>query len=303
MADALAAYLDAVAPISVGSLAFAEDAVLMDGVSTLPDGPLAPANTQRDLAAYVPRDAIFFADGSRVGPALAQVVTSMKAALAVGPMGDAQLRELEGVEDALGAELDEFVSWIGDGAMAAGWDGEAPYLGLVLHADDPAAAARRLNQLGALAELAGESGDVQVGVATEMVDGVEVTRVTFQEPMAGDLGPLAGVALEYALDGETALIGFGRDFVRAALTRAPADSLAERDRYAAAVSRFGGSDNSGTFFLDITALRLAIEGAIPVSDSAYTDEVRPNIEPLDLIAGVTRVDGDRVVSRLGLVLR
>jgi hypothetical protein len=303
MADALAAYLDAVPPISVGSLAFAEDAVLMDGVSTLPHGPLAPANTQRNLAAYVPGDAIFFADGSRVGPALAQVVTSMKAALAVGPMGDAQLRELDGVEDALGAELDEFVSWIGDGAMAAGWDGAAPYLGLVLHADDPAAAALRLNQLGALAELAAASGEAQVAITTEVVEGVEVTRITYEDPLAAELGPFNLMALEYAIHDDTALVGIGRDFVRGALTRETGDSLAESDRYAAAVSRFGGTDNSGTFFLDITALRLAIEGAMPMSDVAYTDEVRPNLEPLDLIAGVNRVDGDRVISRLGLVLR
>ncbi len=304
LAQALAVYLDAVPPIGVASLAFAGDAVLMDGVSSLPDGPLAPANTQRDLAAMVPGDAIFFADGSRLGPALEQMVVSMKAALALGPMGEAQLAELDGVEDALGAELDEFFSWIGDGAMAAGWDGEAPYFGLVLRADDRDAAARRLNQLGALAELAAGSGGVQVGVETETVDGVEVTRITYQDPMAGDLGPLSEVALEYALDGDTALIGIGRDFVRSALTRAAADSLAENDRYGAAVSRFGGSNNSGTFYLDITGLRLAVEGAVPVvGDPGYAQEVRPNLEPLDLLVGVTRVDGDRVVSRMGLVLR
>ena len=302
LAEALDAYLAAVPPISVGSLAFATDAVLMDGASSLPEGPLAPANTQRDLAARVPGNAIFFADGSRVGPALAQVMVSLKAAAAVGPMGDAQLDELDGVEDALGAELDEFVSWIGDGAMAAGWDGAAPYFGLVLHADDPDAAARRLNQLGALADLAASGGGVEIDVSTETVDGVEVTRITYADALGMDLGPLSGMALEYALDGDTALIGIGRDFVRGALTRDPAESLAQSERYTAAVSRFGGADNSGTFFLDITALRLAVEGAIPVGGDAGYTEVRPNLEPLDLLAGVTRVDGDRFISRVGLVL-
>jgi hypothetical protein len=303
LAEALGAYLDAVPPISVGSLAVAEDAVLMDGASSLPDGPLAPANAQRDLAARVPADAVFFADGSRVGPVLEQVLISMKAALAVGPMGESQLEALDGVEGALGAELDEFVSWIGDGAMAAGWDGEAPYLGLVLRADDPEEAARRLNQLGALANLAAGSGEVPLDVSTEMVDGVEVTRISSPDLLGADLGPLGSVALEYALDGETALIGVGRGFVRDALALDAADSLAASGRYTDAVSRFGGSDNSGTFYFDITALRLAVEGAIPLAGDPGYAEMRPNIEPLDLIAGVTRVDGDRVVSRLGLVLR
>jgi hypothetical protein len=252
----------------------------------------------------VPGDAIFFADGSRLGPALEQMVVSMKATLALGPMGDKQLAELDGVEDALGAELDEFFSWIGDGAMAAGWDGQAPYFGLVLRADDPDAAARRLNQLGALAELAAASGGAQVGVEAETVDGVEVTRITYQDPLGGDLGPLSEVALEYALDGEIALIGIGRDFARSALTRDRAASLAESDRYGAALSRFGGTNNSGTFYFDLTGLRLAVEGAIPESaDPGYAREVRPNLEPLDLLVAVTRVDGDRVVSRMGLVLR
>lgn len=304
LAEALAGYLDAVPPISVGSLAFGDDAVLMDAAASMPDGPLAPSNSERELATRVPADAIFFADGSRLGPMLEQVMVSMKAALALGPMGDSQLEELEAVEDALGAELDEFVSWIGDGAMAAGWDGQAPYFGMLLDADDPEAAARRLNQLGALAELAAQGGGVPVDVTTETVDGVEVTRITYGEPLTPDLGLLGSMAVEWALDGETALIGVGRGFVRDALTLDPADSLAQAERYTGAVSRFGGSDNAGTFFLDITALRLAVEGAVPVaSDPSYSEEIRPNLEPLDLLAGVTRVDGDRVVSRLGLVLR
>jgi hypothetical protein len=304
LAEAMAVYLDAVPPIGVASLAFAEDAVLMDGVTSLPEGPLAPANSQRDLAAMVPGDAIFFADGSRLGPALEQMVLSLKATLALGPMGEQQLAELDGVEQALGAELEEYFSWIGDGAMAAGWDGQAPYFGLVLRADDPEAAARRLDQLGALAELAAAGGGAQVGVDTETVDGVEVTRITYQDPLSGDLGPLSEVALEYALDGDVALVGIGRDFVRSAVARDPADSLARSDRYGAAVSRFGGSNNSGTFYLDLTGLRLAVEGAIPqTGDPGYAQEVRPNLEPLDVLVGVTRVDGDQVVSRMGLVLR
>ncbi len=303
LADALAGYLDAVPPISVGSLAFADDAVLMDGVSSMPEGPLAPANSQRDLATRVPGDAIFFADGSRVGPMLEQMMVSLKATLALGPMGESQLEELEGAEAALGAELDEFVSWIGDGAMTAGWDGEAPYVGLVLRADDPDAAARRLNQLGALAELAAGGSDMPVDIATETVDGVEVTRITYGDALGPDLGLLGSMAVEYALDGETALVGFGRGFVRGALTMDPADSLADGERYTAAIGRFGGSDNAGTFFVDLTALRLAVEGAIPVDGDPEYAEVRPNLEPLDYVAGVTRVDGDRAVVRLGLVLR
>jgi hypothetical protein len=34
----------------------------------------------------------------------------------------------------------------------------------------------------------------------------------------------------------------------------------------------------------------------------YETEVRPNLLPLDYLAGVTRVEGDAVISSFGLVL-
>jgi hypothetical protein len=113
--------------------------------------------------------------------------------------------------------------------------------------------------------------------------------------------PIDSVALQYALDGDTALIGI-QGFVEAALTL-DGDSLSGASRFADAIGRFGGDDNAGGFFLDLVALREAVESAMPVNDDAGYAEVRENLLPLDYLAGVTRVDGDRAVSRMGLVLR
>lgn len=301
LSDALDAYLDAVPPLSVGSLSFADDAVLIDAASGLPEGELRPENSQRALAERLPADTLFFADGSRVGPALEQALVAMKASLAVGPMSEEQLAELDGMETALGAELEEFVSWIGDAAVAGGWDGQEPWFGLLLQADDADAAARRLNQLGALAELAsGQAGDL-VEVTTEDVAGVEVTTITFRGEAFGTEHP-EGVPIQYALDGELALVGFGGDFVEGALVRDAGDSLAGSDRFEAALDRFGGDDSSATFFLDLAGVREAVEATQPVDEMGYA-MVRENLLPLDYLAGVSRVDGDRVVSRMGIVLR
>jgi hypothetical protein len=298
LAEALDAYLDMVPPVSVGSLSFAPDALLIDAAAGLPDGPLLPENARRTFAERVPADTIFFADGSRIGPALEQALVSMKAALEVAS-GSEQVATIEDVESALGAELQEFVGWIGDGAMAAGWDGQTPWFGLMLQADDPDAAARRLNQVGALAELAAGQGGTGVEVTTATIEGVEVTTVSYGGGMPG--APIDSVALQYALDGDTALIGI-QGFVEAALTL-DGDSLSGASRFADAIGRFGGDDNAGGFFLDLVALREAVESAMPVTDDAGYAEVRENLLPLDYLAGVTRVDGDRAVSRMGLVLR
>jgi hypothetical protein len=157
-----------------------------------------------------------------------------------------------------------------------------------------------------LVELAATNSSMQVDVSTESVGGVDVT--TISASTAGLLpaeSPGSQVVVQYALDSETALIGFGDRFVERSLGLEPGHSLADADRYETAIGRFGGDDNAGAFFLDMVALREALEtnfAALDTSD-VYDTQVKPNVEPLDYFAGVTRVDGDAVVSRYGLVLR
>jgi hypothetical protein len=293
MAEMLEAYLAAVPPVSVGSLSFGEDAVLLDAAAGLPDGDLRPENSERRLAERLPGETLAFADGSRLGPALEQMLVAMKASLAAGPMSEQQLDELDQVETALGAELEEFVRWIGDGALAAGWDGDEPWFGAVLQADDPDAAARRLNQLGALAQLAAGEDGTSITVSTDSIGGVQVTSVDFVAE---------SMTFQYALDGELALLGVGEGFVEAALAQDAGSSLAESERFTSALDRFGGGDDSGTFFVDLAGVIDAVDSFVGTDDPGYA-EVRENLLPLDYLAGVTRVDGGRAVSRMGLVLR
>jgi hypothetical protein len=299
-------YLDAVPSFAVSTIGFEDDAVRIDGISTIPGGDNAPSNGQRGLAASVPADAIFFVDGPRVGAGLTQSITAIRAALAAGSDGDSTLEPLRQAQAALGADLEDFVSWIGSGAVAAGWDGEQPYAGLVLEAADPEAGARRLGQLRALADLAGMDQSTQVEVSTEDVGGVEVTTISVSaDALAGANLQVDKVVVQYALDGETALIGFGDRFVGRALAIEDGQSLADADRYANAIERFGGQDNAGAFFLDLFTLREALEAQFGALDTTgtYEAQIKPNVEPLDYFAGVTRVEGNAVVARYGLVLR
>ena len=299
-------YLASVPPFAVTTVSLQDDAVAFNAAAALPSGGLQPTNSTRDLAASVPQDAIFFADGGNVGTSLAQAINSLRASLAAMPDGATADQQLEQMEAALGANLDDFVSWIDSGAMAAGWDGEQAWFGLVLDAADADAAAQRLAQLRGLVQLAASSSTAEVKVTTADHNGVEITTVRFFTPMAplGSDGAGLDTVLQWALDGDRAFIGVGDRFVSRALDQDAPTSLQANSRFTTSVQRFGGADNASSFFLDLAALRTAVEGAAPdmVQAPEYT-EVRQNLEPLDYVVQVTRVEGNVVVTRGGLVLR
>jgi hypothetical protein len=297
LAEVMNGYLADEASLVVSSISFEADAVRFDGASANATGDLAQSNGRRDLASHVPADAFVFGDGSNVGESLSRAVVAFKASYAAMPDGMG-VPDLDQVEDALGADFEEFVAWIDDGAFAAGWSGGEPYGGLVLEAPDADLARQRLDQLRALARLAAFGGSSGLQVSTEDVDGVEVTTIAFE---SGDaMMPAPGGVIEYAVDGDVALLGIGESFVRRVIALDEADSLAQTDRFTTAVERYGGFDNVGTLYLDLAALRDTVGEAMGAS---FAGDVREYLEPLDYLVSVSRVEGDEMVSRGALVLR
>lgn len=301
MAELMTPYLDSAPSIEVASLQLAADAFLFDSVSDLPDGLFTPENGSRSLAESVPADAIFYADSTNIGAALEAFVSAVKTSLGSVPEGDAALEQLGQVESALGADLEELVSWIGSGAVTAGWDGEQVYVGMVLEATDPTAAERRLSQLRAFAELAALDPSSGITVQTDTVADVDVTTIRMPAGGGNGFGTPFAPALQYAINGDRVLIGLGDRFVPEALSRNAADSLASSERFTTAIDRVGGQDNAAAMYLDLTGLRTAAESVMG-GDPGYA-EVRPNLEPFDYLASASRVSGGRIVSKSGLVLR
>jgi hypothetical protein len=291
--------------VVVTALTFEDDAVRLETATNLPSGGVVPVNSQRSLAASVPADAIFFADASNVGDSLSSSLSGLRDQLdAGGASGD--LNELQQVEAALGGRLDTLVDWIGGGAVAAGLDGEQPYVGLVLEVTDADAADERLRQLQSLLGLATMDPSAEVRVSTETVAGVEVTSIRFTTTtpsLSSDAGTMEAV-VQYAMDGDQLLIGVGDRFVSRSLQLADGGSLADDVRFRAAIDRFGGSDNAGAVYLDLVSLRGAVESAAAeMLPPEYATEVAPYLEPLDYFAGVTRLESGAVLARYGLVLR
>ncbi|MDP9133259.1 MAG: DUF3352 domain-containing protein, partial [Actinomycetota bacterium] len=266
-------------------------------------------NADRGLAAEVPGDTLYYSDAGNLGAAWAAVIEPIKQAVAATPEGAEQLGT---VEAALGADLEDLVTWIDGGAVAVGYDGSQPYGGLVLVPNDVEAAERRLGQLGSFASLGALDPQSGISVEEAEVAGVTVTTITWD---VGDAGvemfamPVpSGLVLQYAVTDDRALIGIGDVFMRRVLELDAADSLAEVPRYADAIADMGGAENTAVMWLDLAGTRDALEAAFgPLIESAdpeglYESEVRPWLAPLDRIVSVSRLEGDVLVQRTALLV-
>lgn len=284
------------------------DRILFDAATDPPTGPLAVENAERGLSAEVPGDALYYSEAGALGVALSAFVEVMKQAVGTTVEGEEQIATMEA---ALGADLEELVSWIEDGAIVIGYEGGEPYGGLVLVPNDVDAAERRLGQLASFAGLGAMDPSSGITVGEEEVDGVTVTTIRWDDPNAGGAAMMpapTSVVVEYALTADRVIIGVGDRFVRRALVLDEADSLASQPRFADAIGELGGDDNAGVGWLDLAGAREAIESALgPMlaagdPDGIYESEIRPWLLPLDRLVGVTRLEGDVLVQRAALLV-
>ena len=281
------------------------DRLAVDGTADAPTGPFAVRNADRGLAAEVPADALYFADGGNIGVALAAVIDAIKQAAETEPEAAEQIAM---VEAALGADLTELVDWIDDGAMAAGW-GTEPWAGVILVPSDVDAAERRLGQLSTFAGLAALDPGSGVTVSESEIAGEQVTTIRWNGPggmEAAGMPMTDGIVVEYTVTDDRAIIGFGESFVRMTLELGEADSLAADPRYAATIEELGGATNAGVTWLDLAAAREAILAAMgPMMELADPDDefattIEAWLAPLDRLASVSVLEGEVVVSRAAL---
>lgn len=286
----------------------AGDRFATDGVSEAPTGPFAAENADRGLAAEVPGDALYFSDGGNIGAALSALVDAVKAAAQEDP---AVAEQIDTAEAALGADLQEMVAWIDDGALVAGWDGTEPYAGVLLVPNDVDAAQRRIGQLLTFAGLATLDPSSGLTVEEAEVAGVTVTTIRWADPSAAPVEFLAGpmeLVLQVTVTEDRAIIGLGESFVERVLDLEAADSLAAEPRYSDGVAAVGPASNAGVAWLDLAGLREAVETALgPMlasmdADGVYESMVAPWLAPLDRMVTVTVLDGELLVQRSALLI-
>lgn len=286
-------YESLIPELQVGSARFAADRMVFETFSSLP--PRGMGNAERDLAAHVPAGVLFYVEGDEVGEVVAEVVLAAKAGVADRP----EAEQLALVEAALGGDLETFVEWMGSTALVAGWDGDAPYGGLVVSPTDEVQAAGRLAELRALAALGATS---EPGLTVEEVEHGDTT-ITSISMETGDMF-LPSVAVEYAIADGYVLIGIGEGFVARMLDLDAADSLAADDRYSDALEATGGTSNAGVAWLDLAAVREAVEAALPPEiRQPYEADVQSWVQPFDYVIAVTVVEGDTATAIAAIVVR
>ena len=284
------------------------DRFAIDGISEAPTGAFAVENADRGLAGEVPSDALYYADAGNLGAALASLTEAIKAAAEEDPT---MAEQIDTAESALGADLTEMVSWIGDGALVAGWDGSEPYAGLVIVPTDVDAAERRIGQLVTFAGLA--TMDPASGISVDEADvaGETVTTIRWEDPNAGEMEGMpvpTGISVQVTVTDNRAIIGLGEAFVGRVLELEEADSLAAQPRYADAVAELGPTSNAGVAWMDLAGTRTAIETALAPMlemmdpDGAYESMIQPWLVPLDRVVSVSVLDGELLVQRSALLL-
>jgi hypothetical protein len=76
------------------------------------------------------------------------------------------------------------------------------------------------------------------------------------------------------------------------------ESLAGTERFRAALETAGGAENVGISWIDVAGLRGIAEELLPAEErEMYEREIRPYLEPLDLVVGIGLREGDELVQR------
>ncbi len=100
------------------------------------------------------------------------------------------------------------------------------------------------------------------------------------------------------------VVGVGADFVKHVLDVKAGASLADQDRYKQAIGRVEGS-NEQQVYIDVSAVRSAIESFAPSADvpPGYQTDIKPYLEPLDLVVGSTSSTDELVRAAFVLVVK
>jgi hypothetical protein len=274
----------------VGALRVEDGRVLAEVRSTLPESAEVPADHASDIAGRVPARSLVYVEAHDVGGAIEGLVTQLKSMPGVAEVTD-QLKPVEGI---LGTSLESFLDWVGDVAIVVDVEAGQPRVALVAQVRDTAVAGQRLGQLGALIQLAALDGSAGIHVATSRHADATITELRIDQ--------VPGLAVAWALKGETFVIGVGEGSVEAVLDVTEATSLGADARYREALTAAGAQTDSAIVYVDLAAARTAVEAFIPAAERArYDQDARPWLEPFDRLIAVYFQDGRDAVARITLI--
>jgi len=261
----------------------------------------ATENRASTLAARVPGTAMVYAETHDYG----KVITDTIGLFADMPVPEEATQQLEQVVGMFGG-VEGIVGWIGDVAVVVNDPGDGFEGGLLIQPTDATKAENLFLTIRGMLSLGGAS--LGLAVTDEQHGDATITTLDFGElrtlmNMTGESVPAAGLEmfggadahlqLSWTVTDDLVVIGLGPDFVRHVLDTEPGTSLAQSDRFESLLGRTG-TENTGQWFVDVVAIRLALEEATadaPEMLQKYEREMKPFLEPFDALVGSTVIGG------------
>jgi hypothetical protein len=264
--------------------------IRMDSVQPASSGRVKLSRTTSRVAPRLPGNTIVQLDVHDVGTL---ALGTLEACRKVPEIATA-LADVDKTVAALGG-WNALIGWIGDTDIVITRDGATIAGGLVGIAADKAGAARIVTQVRNLVALAGGS---QVTISDQDYNGTAITTISSSST------DLASTSVALAVRDDLVVVGIGADFVKHVLDVKAGASLADQDRYRQAIGRVEGS-NEQQVFIDLTAVRSAIESAAPAPGlpPEYATVYKPYLEPLDLVVGSTSTTDELVRAAFVLVVK
>ena len=278
------------------------DALSFQLVSAPPAQRTGPTeNRSSTLASRAPGTTILYGETHEYGKTL----TDMIGLYSDVDVPEEEIQQLEQMVGIFGG-VDGLVGWIGDMAFVVNDPGEGIEGGILVQPTDATKAENLFLTIRGFITLGGAS--LGLSVTDEQYGDATITTVDFGElrqlmEQSGETVPPeeleffggadAHVELSWTVTDDLVVIGLGPDFVKHVLDTEPSTSLAENDRFTSLIDRTG-KENAGVTFADVTALRAVIED-FAAGRSGFLDryegEIKPFLEPLDVIGGSTVIGG------------
>lgn len=280
------------------------DALRFDAVTQHKDGMPGPdQNRANGVAGYAPASTIALLSGNDYGQTLLESIELYRDAPALAEA----FTQIEQAAGMLGG-IDALLGWMGDTGVVIARSGDGVEGGLVSIPANAASGRQLLTTLRSFVQLGG--GDAGITVRDEEYNGNTITVVDL-----GDLRDLAGLAgmmggqiptdpsalpptraqLAYVANDGVIAIGSSPDFIKHVLDAGAGASLADDARFRALVGRVDAEHN-GLNFVDLTAVRELVEGAMSSGSVAeraeYEESVKPFLAPLDALVSTGTVGGD-----------
>lgn len=263
------------------------------------DAPVI-ADQESAIAKHVPASTVLLIDSQDYGKRLAVQLDELRKQ---PTLADA-LKQVDQVASVLGG-LDKLIGWVDEVGVVVTAEGGTPGAGVVIVPTDVDQATQLATSIRNLIALAGGSSGITI--RDEPYGSGTITTIDLGEASKfggqGDVSmipnlPLNGhVEISFTVQDGLVIVGAGPAWVKSIVDVKPGSSLADQTRYRAAMDRVGAR-NSASFYLDISAARKLVEPlAASQPGSNYATDVKPYLEPFDILAGASRTSDGKTIAR------